>query len=62
MANPFLCDNRKRANVRYFEVKGRCSVRDGNPEIIVVTSQRDVSINNPFKKMCWENILLRDLQ
>ena len=50
MVNPFLSDNRKRANVRYFEVKGRCSVRHGNRGIIVVTSQRDVSINNPLTR------------
>ena len=40
MVNPFLCDNRKRANVRNFEVKGRCSVRDGNRGIQLDVSEK----------------------
>ena len=52
-----MCDNRKRTNVRYFEVNGRIRWKQG---IKVVTSQRDASINNSFNYMFWKRILLKD--
>ena len=36
VASPFLHDNRKSANVRYFEVIGRCRVCDGGRGITVL--------------------------
>ena len=49
MANPFLRDIRKRANVRWFEIKGERSVRNGDREIALTTGQREVPIDNPFQ-------------